>query len=96
MIKIINVTKVFGKKVALNNINLEIGDGETLAIIGGSGSGKSTLLRLMIGLIKPTSGNLDWQRRNFSPKRKGNDARPFENGHGLSIQRAVRFYDCRR
>lgn len=58
MIKIINVTKKFGAKVALNNINLEIADGETLAIIGGSGSGKSTLLRLMIGLIKPTSGEI--------------------------------------
>ena len=58
MIKLINVTKIFGKKVALNNINLEIGDGETLAIIGGSGSGKSTLLRLMIGLIQPTSGEI--------------------------------------
>ncbi|MBE8953296.1 MAG: ABC transporter ATP-binding protein [Quinella sp. 1Q7] len=58
MIKIINVTKTFGKKVALNNINLTIGDGETLAIIGGSGSGKSTLLRLMIGLIQPTSGEI--------------------------------------
>ena len=58
MIKIINVTKKFGAKVALNNINLEIADGETLAIIGGSGSGKSTLLRLMIGLIQPTSGEI--------------------------------------
>ncbi|MBQ7453919.1 MAG: ABC transporter ATP-binding protein [Selenomonadaceae bacterium] len=58
MIKIINVTKKFGNKVALNNINLEIADGETLAIIGGSGSGKSTLLRLMIGLIQPTSGEI--------------------------------------
>ena len=58
MIKIINVTKIFGKKVALKNINLEIADGETLAIIGGSGSGKSTLLRLMIGLIQPTSGEI--------------------------------------
>ena len=58
MIKIINVTKIFGKKVALRDINLEIADGETLAIIGGSGSGKSTLLRLMIGLIKPTSGEI--------------------------------------
>ena len=37
---------------------MEIKDGETLAIIGGSGSGKSTLLRLMIGLIRPTSGEL--------------------------------------
>ena len=58
MIKLINVTKIFGKKVALRSINLEIADGETLAIIGGSGSGKSTLLRLMIGLIQPTSGQI--------------------------------------
>ena len=58
MIRIVNVTKKFGNKVALNNINLEIADGETLAIIGGSGSGKSTLLRLMIGLIQPTSGEI--------------------------------------
>ncbi|MBR4152981.1 MAG: ABC transporter ATP-binding protein [Selenomonadaceae bacterium] len=58
MIKIINVTKKFGMKLALKSINLEIADGETLAIIGGSGSGKSTLLRLMIGLIQPTSGQI--------------------------------------
>ena len=58
MIKIENVSKFFGEKRALNNISLTIPDGETLAIIGGSGSGKSTLLRLMIGLIKPTSGKI--------------------------------------
>ena len=58
MIRIVNVTKKFGQKIALKNINLEIADGETLAIIGGSGSGKSTLLRLMIGLIQPTSGEI--------------------------------------
>ncbi len=58
MIKLINVTKKFGQKFALKSINLEIADGETLAIIGGSGSGKSTLLRLMIGLIQPTAGEI--------------------------------------
>ena len=58
MIEIVNVTKKFGNKVALNSINLSIKNGETLAIIGGSGSGKSTLLRLMIGLIQPTSGEV--------------------------------------
>lgn len=58
MIKIKNVSKFFGTKAALRNINLEIADGETLAIIGGSGSGKSTLLRLMIGLIKPSEGEI--------------------------------------
>ena len=58
MIKIKNISKYFGSKAALKNINLEIANGETLAIIGGSGSGKSTLLRLMIGLIKPTEGEI--------------------------------------
>ena len=58
MIKIKNICKEFNGKPALKNINMEIKDGETLAIIGGSGSGKITLLRLMIGLIRPTSGEL--------------------------------------
>lgn len=58
MIKIKNVSKFFGAKAALKNINLEIPNGETLAIIGGSGSGKSTLLRLMIGLIQPSEGEI--------------------------------------
>ena len=58
MIKIIDVGMTFRGKEALKHINLDILDGETLAIIGGSGSGKSTLLRLLIGLIKPTSGEI--------------------------------------
>ena len=58
MIRIKHVSKFFGKKAALRDINMEIADGETLAIIGGSGSGKSTLLRLMIGLIQPSEGEI--------------------------------------
>ena len=58
MIKIKHVSKFFGKKAALRDINMEIADGETLSIIGGSGSGKSTLLRLMIGLIQPSEGEI--------------------------------------
>ena len=58
MIRLVDICKAYNGKVVLDNINLEIADGETLAIIGGSGSGKSTLLRLMIGLIKPTSGQI--------------------------------------
>jgi len=58
MIKIVDVCKSFASKAVLKHINLNIEDGETLAIIGGSGSGKSTLLRLLIGLIRPTSGQI--------------------------------------
>ena len=58
MIKLVDINKSFQEVHALQHINLEIADGETLAVIGGSGSGKSTLLRLMIGLIRPTSGEI--------------------------------------
>lgn len=58
MIKLVDVNKEFKGRQVLKNINLEINEGETLAIIGSSGSGKSTLLRLMIGLLPPTSGEI--------------------------------------
>jgi len=58
MIQLVDVCKSFENKEALKHINLGINEGETLAIIGGSGSGKSTLLRLLIGLIRPTSGEI--------------------------------------
>lgn len=66
MIKLVDICKNFGDKQALKHINLEVKQGETLAIIGGSGSGKSTLLRLMIGLISPSSGQLYIKGREVS------------------------------
>lgn len=58
MIKLVDINKEFKGRQVLKNINLEIHEGETVAIIGSSGSGKSTLLRLMIGLLPPTSGEI--------------------------------------
>ena len=58
MIKLIDINKSFRGRQVLKHINLEVRNGETLAIIGGSGMGKSTLLRLMIGLIRPTTGEI--------------------------------------
>ncbi|MCD0858165.1 amino acid ABC transporter ATP-binding protein, partial [Staphylococcus aureus] len=56
MIKINNLNKVFGDNEVLKDINLEINQGEVVAIIGPSGSGKSTLLRCMNLLEVPTKG----------------------------------------
>lgn len=58
MIRLANVCKVYDGKYALRDINLNIKKGETLAVIGGSGSGKSTLLQLLVGLIRPDSGEI--------------------------------------
>ncbi|MEZ2020724.1 ATP-binding cassette domain-containing protein, partial [Staphylococcus aureus] len=58
MIKINNLNKVFGDNEVLKDINLEINQGEVVAIIGPSGSGKSTLLRCMNLLEVPTKGQV--------------------------------------
>lgn len=59
MIKIINLRKEFDKgTVALDNINMEINDGEFIALLGPSGCGKSTTLNCMAGLLDPTSGTV--------------------------------------
>lgn len=61
MLKIEHLTKVYDNGFkALDNINLEIPDGQFVAIIGLSGSGKSTLLRCINRLIDPTEGRILW------------------------------------
>lgn len=58
MICLHQVHMEFKDRAILKGIDLEIKKGETLAVIGASGSGKSTLLRLIIGLLKPTGGEI--------------------------------------
>ena len=58
MIELRDVVVAYDTRVILDSVNLTIQDGETLVILGGSGSGKSTLLRLLIGLQRPTSGQI--------------------------------------
>ena len=57
-IQLVNVGMSYGDNVVLKDINLSIAKGEVLAIIGASGSGKSTLLRMVIGLARPTEGQI--------------------------------------
>ncbi|MCX6048249.1 MAG: ABC transporter ATP-binding protein [Chloroflexi bacterium] len=55
---LINLRKEFGTVVAVNNINLNVGDGEFLCFLGPSGCGKSTALRMVGGFEEPTSGDV--------------------------------------
>lgn len=54
--KIIGLTKKYGKTIAINSLDLDIYNGEILAIVGPSGCGKTTLLQLISGLNKPDKG----------------------------------------
>ena len=53
-----NLTKSFNDTTVLNNINVKLFEGESLAIIGASGSGKSVLLKNIIGLLTPDKGSI--------------------------------------
>ena len=68
VIKINNLNKVFGDNEVLKDINLEINQGEVVAIIGPSGSGKSTLLRCMNLLEVPTKGQVIFEGNDLTEK----------------------------
>ena len=63
ILHISNLTKVFpkeeGELVAIDNFNLDVEDGEFVCLLGPSGCGKTTLLRMIAGLDKPSSGNME-------------------------------------
>ena len=56
----------YGEREILHGITLDVTCGETLVILGGSGSGKSTLLRTLVGLEKPTSGQIWIQGKDMA------------------------------
>ncbi len=58
LIEFKNVTKRFGDRTILDQVNLEVYDGQVTTIIGKSGTGKSVLLKHIIGLLSPTEGNI--------------------------------------
>ncbi|MBO4956594.1 MAG: ABC transporter ATP-binding protein [Rickettsiales bacterium] len=54
-----NLTKQFEDNIAINNISFSIKKGDIVGLVGPDGAGKTTLIRLLIGLLKPTSGSID-------------------------------------
>jgi ABC-type Fe3+/spermidine/putrescine transport system ATPase subunit len=79
-VRIENVTKKFGKLVAVDNVNLHIHDKEYFALLGPSGCGKTTLLRLIAGLIQPDKGKI------YIGDRVVNDVPPEDRDIGFVFQ----------
>ncbi len=53
------VSKVYGRRTAVDGVDFELRQGERVALVGHNGAGKSTLIKLMLGLVRPTSGNVE-------------------------------------
>lgn len=58
MIELSGVTKSFGSNHVLRGVDLRVGRGESLVVIGGSGTGKSVLLKCILGLVRPDAGTI--------------------------------------
>lgn len=56
MIKTLNLTKIYGENKAVDNLTLEISPGEFFAFLGPNAAGKTTTIKMLVGLLRPTSG----------------------------------------
>lgn len=66
MISLRQLTIAFGSKIVLDELDLDVYKGETLAVIGPSGSGKSTVIKVLTGLLAPTSGSVQIEGQETS------------------------------
>lgn len=70
-----------GTVIAVDDVSITINDGEFVTFVGPSGSGKSTILRSLAGVVKPTSGSIHFDDRNFTdvPPQERDVAMVFQN-----------------
>ena len=79
-IKIENLTKAYGDFKAVDNMNLNIADGELVGLLGPSGCGKSTTLFMLAGLNDPTSGHI------YIDGKRVNEVAPADRGISMVFQ----------
>ena len=64
------LTKKFGERVAVNDLNLTINRGQVYGLLGQNGAGKSTLIRMLLGLIFPNQGEVYINGSHFTPRNR--------------------------
>ena len=65
MIRFTNISKRFGRFQALDSINLELGTGRAIALIGPNGSGKTTLIKCLLGMVVPDRGTIAFREKDI-------------------------------
>jgi len=61
-----SITVQYGKVVAVKDVTIEVAEGEIIALIGANGAGKSTTLRAISGLVRPSSGRIDFDGHDLT------------------------------
>ena len=84
MLKTNNITIKFGGLTAVDNLNIEVKEGQTVGLIGPNGAGKTTAFNIITGVYKPTSGSVEFQGEDISGLRQNQIAekgisRTFQN-----------------
>ncbi len=93
-----NLTKKFGKFVAVNHINLKIKKGETFGLLGPNGAGKTTTIRMITGVIKPSDGYVKVFGMNVAKERKkilryiGYMPQKFSLYEDLTVEENIKLY----
>jgi phospholipid/cholesterol/gamma-HCH transport system ATP-binding protein len=90
VVSIRNLHVSYGEREILHGISFEVLAGETVVILGGSGSGKSTLLRTLVGLERPTSGDVILRGRNLCSMSEA-EWRELRQHIGISFQSGALF-----
>ena len=85
-----NVIKDFGEARILNDLSIDIAKGKITTILGFSGAGKSTMLKHILGLLKPTSGEVNVLGKNLS-QLDDFEMREFRQNFGMLFQYAALF-----
>jgi len=67
VLKVKNLTKSFGDFTAVDGVSFELKKGEILGLLGPNGAGKTTTIQMLLGTLKPTSGQIEYLVKIFLP-----------------------------
>ena len=68
MLEVKNFTKMFGEKIAVNNVSFSVEKGKIFGIVGRNGAGKSTIFRTILNIIEPTKGKILYENKKIDSK----------------------------
>ena len=93
-ISVRGLKKAFGKKVVLDGLDLDVGVGESVVVIGGSGTGKSVLVKCIIGLMEPDAGSIKLDGQEVTGLKRSERERLMQK-FGMLFQGAALFDSLR-